>query len=354
VSAAPTPSFLVIRRDNIGDLVCTTPVFEALRRKFPGARILALTNSYNLPVLRGNPFIDEAFAYTKGKHREAGRSLWSVYADRVRLILRLRGMRIDYAIVASCGLVPRALAFARLVRPRHIVSHMPAGKSARGVDMPVPYDASKPVHEVQDVYTVLSPFGIAGEPPALTVVPRPEAQRALQAALEARGIRAPVGVHISARKASNRWPLEKTAALMRRLHARHGAAFVLFWSPGDESDPRHPGDDAKAAALLAELRDVPVLGHATHSLDDLVAGLSVCERVICSDGGAMHIAAALARPILCFFGKSDATRWRPWGVPYVLLQPPTLNAGDIAVEEAYEGFERLARIASSAPRTMPA
>ena len=75
------------------------------------------------------------------------------------------------------GLVPRALAFARLVRPRHIVSHMPAGKSARGVDMPVPHDASKPVHEVQDVYTVLSPFGIAGEPPALTVVPRLEAQR---------------------------------------------------------------------------------------------------------------------------------------------------------------------------------
>ena len=38
-------SFLVIRRDNIGDLVCTTPLFEALRLRFPSARIDALTNS---------------------------------------------------------------------------------------------------------------------------------------------------------------------------------------------------------------------------------------------------------------------------------------------------------------------
>ncbi|MGQ0545629.1 MAG: glycosyltransferase family 9 protein, partial [Betaproteobacteria bacterium] len=30
---------LVVRRDNIGDLVCTTPLFAALRRANPGAWI---------------------------------------------------------------------------------------------------------------------------------------------------------------------------------------------------------------------------------------------------------------------------------------------------------------------------
>ena len=33
---------LVVRRDNIGDLVCTTPLFAALRRQYPQAWLGAL------------------------------------------------------------------------------------------------------------------------------------------------------------------------------------------------------------------------------------------------------------------------------------------------------------------------
>ncbi|PIV80965.1 hypothetical protein COW53_06815, partial [bacterium CG17_big_fil_post_rev_8_21_14_2_50_64_8] len=46
-------------------------------------------------------------------------------------------------------------------------------------------------------------------------------------------------------------------------------------------------------------------------------------------------------PILCFFGKSDATRWHPWGGPHVLLQPPSLDVKDISVAEALSGFGHL-------------
>lgn len=355
MTPAPDASFLVIRRDNIGDLVCTTPVFEALRNTFPKARIFALTNSYNLPVLRGNPFIDDMFAYTKAKHRAPGESVWNVYADRLRLMVRLRRMRIDYAIVASCGYVPRALALARLVRPKHIVSHMPRGRTARGVDMPVVHDeASAALHEVEDVFTLLSPFGIAGRPPHPRLVPDPQAQHRARTAIEERGLRAPVGIHISSRKPVNRWPVEKTAELIRRLHGAHRCAFMLFWSPGDEHNALHPGDDRKAAMLVERLKDVPLLPYPTHRLEDLIAGLSMCERVVCSDGGALHIAAALAKPILCFFGDTNAARWHPWDVPHVVLQPPSRQAADVTVEEAYAGFARLAAAASSAPRTMPA
>jgi heptosyltransferase-3 len=63
--------------------------------------------------------------------------------------------------------------------------------------------------------------------------------------------------------------------------------------------------------------------------------------VVCSDGGAMHIAAALGKPILCFFGKSDKTRWYPWKASYVLLQPPSLNVADIGVDEAAHAFDQL-------------
>jgi hypothetical protein len=92
------PRILVIRRDNIGDLVCTTPLLAALRARYPAGHVAALVNTYNRAVLDGNPDVDIVYAYEKGKHRSAGRSVVSVYADRARLILALRREKFDYAI----------------------------------------------------------------------------------------------------------------------------------------------------------------------------------------------------------------------------------------------------------------
>ena len=63
---------LVIRRDNIGDLVCTTPLISALRLRYPRAHIAALVNTYNRQVLEGHPDLDAVYAYAKAKHRLPG------------------------------------------------------------------------------------------------------------------------------------------------------------------------------------------------------------------------------------------------------------------------------------------
>ena len=71
--------------------------------------------------------------------------------------------------------------------------------------------------------------------------------------------------------------------------------------------------------------------------------------MICSDGGAMHVAAALGKPIVCFFGNSDATLWRPWGVPYALLQPASREVTEVAVEEVIDAYERIAAAGPAQP-----
>jgi ADP-heptose:LPS heptosyltransferase len=51
--------------------------------------------------------------------------------------------------------------------------------------------------------------------------------------------------------------------------------------------------------------------------------------MIMADGGAMHIAAALNRPIIALFGDSNPLKWRPWGVPHIVLQENTNHVQDI-------------------------
>jgi ADP-heptose:LPS heptosyltransferase len=196
------------------------------------------------------------------------------------------------------------------------------------------------VHEVEHVFRLARLFGIEGAPGKASMAVDAAARARAVAAL---GVRNPgrklIALHISARKASQRWPVERYAGLMRALGG--AADFLLLWSPGAEDHPQHPGDDAKAQAVVDAAGELPLTAYPTQELRDLAAALSLADTVICSDGGAMHIAAALGKPILCFFGDSDAVRWHPWGVPYRLLQPDSRDAVDISLAAALQAVREL-------------
>lgn len=328
-STALPASFLVVRRDNIGDLVCTTPLIAALRQRYPQAWIGALVNSYNAPVLAGSQDLDRVYAYTKLKHRAPGQSWLGSVAERLGMILELRRRKIHTVVLAAPGNQASAERFAQWVAPQQVLRADPA----RGG------------HEVERIMSCLSAWGSpVPEAASCRVVAEPQQVQHLTAALPPAlgdGTGPLVALHISARKPSQRWPASRFAELARELHLRWQARFLLFWSPGPADHPRHPGDDDKAAEILALTGDLPMHPIATSRLEELVAGLSLADRVVCSDGGAMHLAAGLGKSLVCFFGKSSAERWHPWGVPYQLLQPDSQDVNDITVDAALAAFARL-------------
>jgi ADP-heptose:LPS heptosyltransferase len=353
VSAPPDkrPRILVIRRDNIGDLVCTTPLFSALRQRYPDGHIAALVNTYNGPVLERNPDIDAVYAYEKGKHRIAGRSILSVYMDRARLILALRRQKFDYAILATPGFAVHSLRFARQVGARHVLGYADPGRTHARLDIALPYDSASKEHEVEQVFGLSKALGIKGAPSAVRVFPDPGLRVEPDEALSRLGRGKPiVGVHISARRKNQQWPATNFAALIRAIAGRHGARILLLWAPGGPDSPTHPGDDDKAAAVVESCRGLPVLAWPTRDLAKLIAALSLCDYVACADGGAMHLAAGLGKPILCLFGDSPPERWRPWMTPHELLRPASGDVRDLSVDDALIGFERLLRSAPSSPR----
>jgi heptosyltransferase-3 len=342
------PRILVVRRDNIGDLVCTTPLIAALRARFPEAWIGVLANTYNAPILAAHPDIDAVILYRKLKHGGVG--TLALAAERIRLVRELRAKRFDYVFLAKTLFQPREFNATRLLAPAHIVGYAPKeGAPSRALDHAVPETGAEGLHEVERVFRLARAIGIEGPPPPLRLGVDTGDLARVQEAIARRGLGQPVvGVHLSARKPSQRWPAERFVALMRALHERYRASFMLFWSPGPADHPQHPGDDEKAAAVLQGTGGLPVLDWPTRELRGLVAGLAACDRVVCSDGGAMHIAAALGKPIVCFFGNSDATRWRPWGVPHRLLQRASREVTEITVEDALAACGELATATAEA------
>jgi ADP-heptose:LPS heptosyltransferase len=338
------PRILVIRRDNIGDLACTTPLIATLRERLPSARIAALVNTYNEAVLAGNPAVDAVYAYEKGKHRDDGRSIVSVYVDRLRLIMSLHKEKFDYAILATPGFAQRSLRLARWIGARHVLGYAEPGRAHARLDIALPYDRDSNAHEVERVFGLLKALGINGPPPSMRVFPDAGVRREIEEVLDGLARGTPViGVHISARRKNQQWSATNFTALIRAIAKRHRARFLLLWAPGEADNPKHPGDDDKARAVAKSCDGLPLLPCPTDELSRLIAALSLCDCVVCVDGGAMHLAAALGKPTLCFFGDSPPERWRPWRTPHELLQPASRDLKDLSVDQALAGFERLVR-----------
>jgi len=310
---ASAQRILILRRDNIGDLVCTTPLIAALRARFPEAWIGALVTTYNAEVLAGNKALDEVFVHEKLKHRTGG--LFAHLRRRLGQLVALRGRAIDCVLVPAA--TPQALKQARGLRPGRVLA--------------APVVAPPGLHEVERSFGVARELGVTGKPGPLELHADPAAREALARRIGAGPF---VAIHISARRPAQRWPLERYAALARELSRQ--SRVMLLWAPGPPDDPRHPGDDAAAAAVIAAAASANVVPVPTPDLKTLVAALSLADRVVCPDGGAMHLAAGLGKPVVALFGDSPVARWRPWGVPHRVLRPESADLADLPLEPVLE------------------
>lgn len=340
---APPRSILILNQDNIGDLVCTTPLIRRLRDAWPHARIDALVTSYNVAVLRANPALNHVYAITKTKHVGGLPAKLRAAIGKLATLAQLRRNRYDMVFLATHSNNRRAIRTCRLIGAKQLIGMSKPGRIGY---QPTDLTQGEELAGITNQSALFAGFaelvGIHGEIPPGEIHPEPEALRLAQAALGSPPLSRPlIGLHISARKPSQRWPAERFIELARRLHAEYGAAFLLFWSPGAEDNPQHPGDDNKARQIIEGTRDLPLRPFATSELPQLIAGLSLVDQLICSDGGAMHIAAGLGKPIVCFFGQSSLSQWHPWGVPYVALQPESRQVTDVCVDEVLAAYRRL-------------
>ena len=334
------PRILVVRPDSIGDLVCTTPLIAALRRKYPRTWIGVLANNYSAPVLEGNPDIDEVFVYRRSRDGDANKI--ALIVERIRVVLALRKQHIDYALIAMPTYQRRVIRFVRWSGAKAIAGFGGERDRRDGLDIAVPV-AHEETSEVEDVFRLGALLGIDGVPPALKVVPdSEEVARAMTAvAPTRRESDVLIGVHISARKLSHRWPDANYIAAMRALAGQHRAAFIVFWAHESDHMPPRAIDEERAQQFLDAVSDLNVYAWPSDSLKRLIAGIAACDFMLMADGSAMQIAAALQKPIVCLFGRSDPARWHPWGVPHELLRSSTQGGAEFAVADVVTACERV-------------
>jgi lipopolysaccharide heptosyltransferase II len=295
---------LVIRLDLLGDVLNSMPAVDALRERYPRARITMLTLPYAAAIPQRFACVDVVLSLDTNRVRSPRELLRpAFYGDVWRLIRQLRESRFDLclslygrmaSLLAFASGAPRRLGFAREAYPFLLTEPLPGGRFRRRR------------HETAWDLALAAAAGAV----ASARRPRLEADSAVAARMQERLRQAGVepgcplvGIHGGAVNGSaKRWPAGHWAALADRLIADHGCAVVLTGSAGE-----HP----IAQDIVRRMGQKPLVLTGTTDLPELLAVLSLCQVVVSGDSGPLHLAVALGRATVALYGPTDPLTYGP-------------------------------------------
>jgi predicted lipopolysaccharide heptosyltransferase III len=300
---------LLVRLRLIGDVVFTTPVIRALRRRYPDAHIAYLVEPSAAPVIRGNPHLNEVIV---AERRRGARRL----LDDLALAGRLRREQFDVAIDLHGG--PRAAWLTRASdAPMRIGYDMPwrswiyTHRVTRSPDL-------FPRHSVLNQWDLLAPLGIrdcSPEHDPVEMTQNAATAHRVRERLEAAGIHDAhriVVVHVSAGNEFRRWPEEAFCSTIVALAERDPLCRIIVASgPSDAAAAARVTESARSRLSRPESLP-PLVDWDLNELHALVARAAV---YIGGDSGPLHVASTTSTPIVALLGPTLPERSRPWRDP---------------------------------------
>lgn len=331
-----TPSIFVLRNNDIGDLLVITPLFDALRRRFPAARIVAGVGTWNVDVLRGNPHVSSVMAvdapWFNRYTRATGVSASLAYLASSPDIQRLRDDQYDIGIDVL-GSTWGALLMLRARIPYRLGIRGYAGGHS-GVQVAVPYDHT--LHVGRSALRFAEALGLAPED-----LPdnRPQIFLGAREREAAQGTWGPTGrgrkrvvIGPGTGDRVKGWPLDRFRSLVATLAQDDRLDVCILGGAQD----RAFGDEL--ASLGDRVRSVA--GHLT--LREAFAVVEASDVVITNASMLMHAAAAFSRQTLVLLGPaftSARAHDEQWGYPGTCLslgREPGVRRDLATVEEVLD------------------
>lgn len=309
------PRILLVRNDNIGDVVCTLPALALLRRTLPEAYIGLVVCRLTEEVARGCPDIDRLFVYDKAKHIRP-RSPVSAWRGMLRMFREIRGDGFEVAVGLKSRYSGSQGWLVFMSRAPKRIGRRPGGGGlvpSIFFNLTLPED-NRRVHEAVKTAAMLAPLGVDPSDPPGPRIALDETDfsrfREFLAGQRIRREKPLIMINVGGRPEEGRtWPAESFVGLAKIL--RETGMEVLFsCAPGDEPSVR------RVARALSPA--VPLF--STPGLKSFAAAISLCNIFVTVQGGPMHLAAAAGRPVVGLFGRQDPEIWHPWKVPHRVLE----------------------------------
>lgn len=322
---------LVVRLDEIGDVVMTTPFLRELRRNLPEAWITLVVKPQVHELVDICPYVNEVLTYNwevNGRH-EALRRHWRA----VRLAwCQLRQRRFDLAILPRWDadsyhgtfLLYFSGAARRIGYSEQVNAHKRRANQGFDLLLTHPLKEGDLKHEVQHNLDVIRYLGGQVLDDKLELWLSREDEAFAEQFLGEKRVEPDemlVGLAPGAGAPKRIWPVDRFGELGLWLQQRYGARLLVVGGPGEE--PLGKELERKIGSNV-----VNAVGRTT--LRQTGALLKRCRIFVGNDAGPMHVAAAVGIPVVevsCHpksgspWNANSPLRFGPWRVSHKVLQP---------------------------------
>lgn len=328
VSNLDQPRILVTRTDRIGDLILSTPVFTALRERFPKAHLACLTFCENREIIEGNPAINEVILYDK---KGAQKSWWGnfLFAGQLRkkkfdIVIHLHGTNRMHWLTLLAGIRVR-IGWDRRMPWALTHSHAYAKKEGQK-------------HEAEYNFDLLKDLGVDCPEKLKTIFPvTPKSQASVKELLAQKYIEQELPLVVispSASDPSKTWAPERFAETVEAINKQGVAAFVAIGAYCDRSYVQQV--QSKCSVSIHDLSGQLSLGM-------LGALLEQADLLVSNDSGPVHVAQAVGTPVVSVFVRRDpglsSKRWGPLGENAVILHSDECDAQSVVEAATKLGVE---------------
>ena len=301
---------LVVQGSKLGDMVCTTPLFRAVKERYPHSHLTVMGNAVNKELLAGHPRID----------------MYRIRPPGFFALLKfLREEKFDFVCMTSPD--PEMLtAFLCARIPLVAVPYITNGWSSYNTRVyrilsrfatVVPHRMGS--YAPREYLRLLEPLGIMSEDTRKELAVSPKIVERIRRMLIERGCDLKkeylIGIAPSAGNKIKVWGAEHFAYLADVLTRKHAATIVLVGSPGDKEEV-----DAMKRALPPRMRLVDTAGKL--SIEELKALVGCLRLFISSDTGPIYIAEAFGIPTVDIIGPMDENEQPPRGPKHRVVVPP--------------------------------
>lgn len=341
IAAAAAPSYpdvpetprslFVLRNNDLGDVLAVTPLFEALRRRFPQTHLAVGVGPWSQPLLSNNPHINEVISlpapwhnkYVQGQNwcRAFGYALF----DPQVVALAERRFEVGIDVLGSplgSLLLMRAGIPCRIGVRGYAGGHSAAQKY-------IDFDASEHVgHAALRQAALLGATSFPENKPQvfLSSSESQNAEEMWSSHSKQNGLR--IVLAPGAGLPQKRWPDVQWKELVHNLAQDHSRQFVLLGSSEERAFCDWLGNNHPSIANLAGQLD----------LRETLALVSRANAVVCHSSLILHAAAAWEIPTLVLLGpmfSSPDQHAQQWGHPRAVM------VGAVAPPEAAAALVKL-------------
>ena len=330
---------LIIRLDGLGDTLLTLPLLDELKTCWPDCEITYMASLRGAPVFAADSRIthlwtQELANLSKAEKEALGEKIRSAAFDIVFCLNEKFWPAMwtwKSGAPVRLGFDPGWTQLPKTLLRRLTLTHR----------LPHPNDpARKSIHEVERYAALAAQAGCPSAVGPLRLEVPAEAKAWATPALASLGIpdnAVPIGLHLSAKWASEGWDSRTCLAVARAILDRFAAAFLIVTAgPGEERFFEN------AAAVLPPGR--------FHLFTDMelshwAALTASCRALVSMDTGAVHLASAVATPVVVVFPERNfvhaSSRWSPWQVPHRIIRRPAPASPDHFLTEICSALEDL-------------